>query len=214
MPCNEHLVGPMCHHTFAAILNILRHCKSPKDDRSVLQQGGSGCEAVDLLASCQPDKLSVSVCEEPRQRRMKWCRVTHPWKTGAQIAEWERLNNAKGEIGDAGLCSHRRSSNGPAGSAESGGSSDWCQMLFTGYFHIKWHLRRRSSRVNTHQRDIWSNWKQRHRECSRRPRCSILGCRRCGPATQNSFFPSLSSRSATSLRSNRCFQPTLLLASH
>lgn len=174
----------------------------------------------------QAKKPRVSVCEEPRQRSVKWCRVTqrgitHPQKTRAKIEtrKVRSTNNAKQEIWNTGLSLHRHTcacthSNRPAGRTESGGSSNWCQMLFTRYFQIKWHLRGQSSRVNTHQRDIWSNWKQGHWECSRRPRCFILGCRRCGSAAKNSFFPLLSFGTTAFLRSNRCFQPTLLLLSH
>lgn len=61
------------------------------------------------------------------------------------------------------------SSHGPAVITESGGSSNWCQMLFTCYFQIKWHFQGQSLRVNTHQCDIWGNWKQGHWVCSISP---------------------------------------------
>lgn len=61
------------------------------------------------------------------------------------------------------------SQNRPAVITESGGSSNWCQALFTCYFHIKWHFQGASSRASTYQCGIWGNWQQGHRVCSESP---------------------------------------------
>lgn len=58
------------------------------------------------------------------------------------------------------------SQNRPAVITESGRSSNWCQTLFTCYFHIKWHFQGASSRASAHQCGIWGNWQQGQWVCS------------------------------------------------
>lgn len=180
-----------CHSALAWSLQVIKKILGP----SVLRQNSSGWEAVDLLALrhlSEREKKNKGECvwgTLATEREVMLCDAAPHYaspENQGKNCRMQATNNAKTRNSEhwAPLAqAHMRVLTGLR-AALCGGGSNWCQTLFTRYFQIKWHLQGQSSRVNTHQCDIWSNWKQGHRKCSQRPHCFILGCWRGGAAAQ------------------------------
>lgn len=112
LPCNEHPVQfgqayvwshPLlslftCYVTAGRLKIIFFWAQCPPSK----QQRVGGCWPVSFMPLMRAKKKCVCVWEEPRQRSVKWCRVTprgiaQLQKTGAKIAECERQTTQKNQ---------------------------------------------------------------------------------------------------------------------
>lgn len=171
----------------------------------------SGWEAVDLSASCWLSEHTKEVWG--RRHSPKWC----------DAVQHQRCNTAQHNLAWSDSTQHRStqkkhkghwntrgvSQNRPAVITENGRSSNWCQMLFACYFHIKWHFREWVQEW-THIHVAFEVIGNRGTESVLRVPLFYSPLYTCSSAVKSNFFQSLSNSTVTSLKVNKGTTSSLL----